>query len=369
MPDADTHNGESLLVVDDNQRNLQLLSAMLQHEGYTIHAAQDGHQALEMAASLIPSLILLDIMMPDLDGMEVCRRLKEAPETAHIPIIFLTARTDTESILEAFSRGGVDYVTKPFNRAELLARVRTQLELKRAHDTIRAISDERRELLHILCHDLTNSVGSIGAYCGHALKGEPERCRQTVGWIASAAANAQALINLVREMRNVEEYALRLDTLTLDAQVMQAVSMLQNRLDEKRIHPECRIPAGLKVLAEPVSLINSVLNNLITNAIKFSYPGSRLTLTAHSEGEWVVLEVEDQGIGIPAATLQKLMRLGEVTRRTGTAGERGTGFGVQLVRKFISAYGGRLAIESIAEGEEPEGQQSGTRITLFLRRG
>lgn len=361
--------GESLLIVDDNQKNLQLLGVMLMQEGYQIHAAQDGSQALDMARSIRPELILLDIMMPGIDGFETCRRLKEEPLTRGIPVIFLTAKTDSDSVLEGFSRGGVDYVTKPFNRAELLARVSTQLDLKRAHDTIAAISDERRELLHVLCHDLTNSVGSIGAYCEHALKSDVSRVRDYLGWIASAAANAQALINLVREMRQVEEYELELQPIALELQVMQAVRMLQNRLDAKQIGFDIKIPSGVKVMAEPVSLINSVLNNLITNAIKFSYPGGRVVLSATVEGEWVAVTLADQGIGMPQALLDKLEQLGEVTRRTGTAGERGTGFGMQLVKKFVGAYGGRMEIHSWAEGESDEEHPSGTRVTLYLKRG
>lgn len=119
-----------ILVVDDTPRNLQLLMSILSREKYKIHAAQDGIQALKKAQAIIPDLILLDVMMPEIDGFEACKQLKSSPETEDIPIIFLTALTETKDIVKGFELGAVDYVTKPFNSTELLARVHTHLELR-----------------------------------------------------------------------------------------------------------------------------------------------------------------------------------------------------------------------------------------------
>ena len=121
-----------LLLVDDTPQNLQVLGTILRQQGYKINVAQHGRQALEVAQKTPPDLILLDVMMPEMDGLEACRHFKADPRTRDIPIIFLTAKTAAEDIVQGFEAGGVDYVAKPFNPAELLKRVQTHLELKAA---------------------------------------------------------------------------------------------------------------------------------------------------------------------------------------------------------------------------------------------
>lgn len=123
--------GPLVLIVDDVPKNLQVLGSILRNEDYKVAAATSGKQALEMLDKIRPDLVLLDVMMPGMDGFEVCKIIRSRPETAGIPIIFLTASTGTDDIVKGFSVGAVDYVTKPFNSAELLARVRTHLKLKR----------------------------------------------------------------------------------------------------------------------------------------------------------------------------------------------------------------------------------------------
>jgi len=127
----DRKTGPLILIVDDVPKNLQILGKILRNQRYKVAAATGGGQALDMIGKIRPDLVLLDIMMPEMDGFEVCKEIKSRPETADIPIIFLTARTETDDIVKGFSAGAVDYVTKPFNAAELLARVRNHLELKR----------------------------------------------------------------------------------------------------------------------------------------------------------------------------------------------------------------------------------------------
>ncbi len=128
-----------VLIVDDNPLNLQVLGNTLRKNGYKLAAAKSGPEALDFLQKKLPDLILLDIMMPEMDGYEVCKKLKEDENTKKIPVIFLTARTDTDSIVRGFEAGGVDYVVKPFNPAELLARVKTQIKLKQAFDEIRIL--------------------------------------------------------------------------------------------------------------------------------------------------------------------------------------------------------------------------------------
>lgn len=153
---------ELVLVVDDNPKNLQVVSKVIAHAGYRVAAATDFQRTLRMVIDTPPDLILLDIVMPGMDGLQLCRRLKETPEAMEIPIIMLTVQAGADNIVEGFNAGAADYVTKPFNPEELLARVNTQIELKRIHDQQKklilqlqqALSEVKQlsALIPICCH-------------------------------------------------------------------------------------------------------------------------------------------------------------------------------------------------------------------------
>ncbi len=150
-----------ILVVDDQPANIQMVGSVLGRLGHEILPALDGETALKRVAVRPPDLILLDLLMPVMDGFEVCRQLKANPAWRDIPIIFLSAADDKDLIVRALNAGGVDYITKPFNQAELVSRARTQLALKTARDQLRQLAEDKDELLGILAHDLKNHLGGI----------------------------------------------------------------------------------------------------------------------------------------------------------------------------------------------------------------
>lgn len=150
-----------ILVVDDQPTNIQVVGSVLGKLGHEIIPASDGPTALKRLALRVPDLILLDLLMPEMDGCEVCRRLHENVDWKDIPVIFLSAADDKDFIVRAFESGGVDYVTKPFNQAELTSRVRTQLALKFARDRLKQLAEDKDELLGILAHDLKSHLGGM----------------------------------------------------------------------------------------------------------------------------------------------------------------------------------------------------------------
>src|ERR1035441_10560256 len=154
-------NTACLLVVDDQESNIQVVGAALGKLGFEILPATGGLQAFQRLAVRRPDLILLDLLMPEMDGFEVCRRIRENPDWAEIPIIFLSSADDKGLIVRALESGGVDYITKPFNHAELVTRVRTHLALKWARDELKQLAEDRDELLGILTHDLKNHLGGM----------------------------------------------------------------------------------------------------------------------------------------------------------------------------------------------------------------
>jgi len=193
--------------VDDVLQNLQVVGTMLRNEGYDVMPAGSGPQALERVRVRMPDLILLDLMMPEMDGLEVCRRLKTDPVAQRIPIIFLTASNEMEHLVKGLEAGAVDYVTKPFNGPELLARVRTHLELKLARERLRQMNDEKNEFMGIAAHDLRNPLSEIKGFAELVME------------------EAQAL-----KHRELEENGRRI----CDTAVRMA-EMVQNLLDANRI--------------------------------------------------------------------------------------------------------------------------------------
>jgi CheY-like chemotaxis protein/anti-sigma regulatory factor (Ser/Thr protein kinase) len=351
-----------ILIVDDTPKNIQVLGTALRQHDYQIYVAQSGLQALGMVEEIAPELILLDVMMPELDGFDTCKRLKDNPRTCDIPVIFLTAKSESEDVLKGFELGAVDYVTKPFKSSELLARVRTHLELKHSRDLIAIISQERKELLHILCHDLANSLGAVVTLLNFTE--DDDDFGETRAHLLSTAQNGLNLIDLVREMRALEEHKIMLHPVYLADALNKSVRILRQRFSDKKLKLECAVAADIKVEAEEVSLVNSVLTNLLTNAIKFSYSAGVIEIDTQTTERQVILRIIDHGIGIPPKLLEQLFDMTKVTNRPGTLGERGTGFGMPLVKKFMDAYGGSMRIESKTE-KEASGAP-GTTVSLFF---
>jgi len=356
----------TILVVDDTPENLTVAVDLLKSE-YRIKVARSGARALEIAAAEPhPDLVLLDIMMPGMDGYAVCGVLKANPDLEHIPVIFCTARTQTDDVVHGFSLGAADYVTKPFRPEELLARVRTHLEIKHAQDVIRRTSEEQREMLHILCHDLANPFTNIIGVLDVA-GDDPAAIAEYVPLLKVSARTGMEVIDLVRLMRAVEEKPLPLGAVDLAQVVRESLGTLTSRTRGKGVRIETDVPGGTFVVAERVSLGNSVLNNLLTNAIKFSHPGGAVELSAAVADGVVRVTVRDHGVGMPPSLLDGLFDVRRMTSRPGTAGEKGTGFGMPLVRKLVTAYGGTIEVDS---KEQAHGvSDHGTEVRLVLREG
>ncbi|MDT8448115.1 MAG: hybrid sensor histidine kinase/response regulator [bacterium] len=355
--------GSLVLIVDDTLQNIQVLGSVLRNAKLQVSVAQTGKQALVLAEKLKPDLILLDVMMPEMDGFTACRELKAREATRDIPVIFLTAKVQAEDIVRGLELGAVDYITKPFNATELLVRVRNHLERTLGQRKIVEQNDERRELLHILCHDLANSFSSIMSFLSIEDEELAENLPVFKPLMVSSAQNGLDLIGMVRQMRALDEgkIALKPQIHCLRDMVDRSMSLLDRRFEAKRIEVQIEVSRGLWVEVEEISFVNSVLNNLLTNAVKFSPSGSSVTITAQAAGQEICLCVGDQGIGIPEAVQRHLFDVNKSASRLGTEGEVGTGFGLPLVAKFVERYGGRIEINSMTSGA-----QSGTRVCVYL---
>jgi two-component system sensor histidine kinase/response regulator len=341
-----------ILVVDDVVQNVQVVGTMLRKAGYDVMPAGSGPQALERVRARLPDLILLDLMMPDMDGLEVCRRLKADELTRHLPIVFLTASNEMEHLVKGFEAGAVDYVTKPFNGAELLARVRTHLELKLARERLREMNDEKNEFMGIAAHDLRNPLSAIQGYAEmviedaealpHAeLEANGRRIRETAHRMAEMVRN---LLDANRIERG--EMELNLAPSELTALLASVVEVQRPRAIAKQqtLHLECA-PAPVTVLVDPTVTVQ-VLENLVSNAVKYSPPGKNIFVRLKREASAVRCEVRDEGPGLSAEDQKRLF--GKFARLSAkpTGGEHSTGLGLSIVKKMVEAMNGRVWCES-----------------------
>jgi len=354
-----------VMIVDDMPRNIQLLGNILRENiKCDFSFAQDGRQALDIISRSAPDLILLDIMMPEMDGIELCEKLKKDPATSNIPVIFITARVDSEDVVKGFEAGAIDYITKPFNPPELLARVRTQLAIREKNAIIMKQNVEFRELLHLLCHDLANPIASILGLVNMLEDSGPVRKLKPI--MADAADNALRLIDLVRKMRKLEDKSeeLVLMYLPLADLVDESLCILAQQFEKKNIMVDVNIQENLLVHVEEVSFVNSVMNNILSNAVKFSSKGSVVSISAFLHEHDAVIAICDSGIGMAEEELKNIFSVSLSVSRAGTDGEIGTGFGMPLVKKFVEAYGGSIEISSVEKKDESPGHGMTVKIHL-----
>ncbi|MDX2471086.1 MAG: hybrid sensor histidine kinase/response regulator [SAR324 cluster bacterium] len=344
-------NRPVILIVDSKPENIKVLRVFLTHD-YKLVEAITGEEALDVAKSTKPDLILLSAEITGMGSFQLCSLFQKEPITHETPIIFLTSPLNPEQIVKGLELGAVDYVTQPFEPLELLARVSTHLSLKQKKDQIKKQNLEQKELLQVLCHDLL-SLLNCAQINGQLATEDPEDTPIYLNQILQSTNQGLEMIKLVRNLYSLEASELELSPINLKASLELAVELLNAPITAKEITVEINMARDLSVLAEEVSLVNSVLGNLLTNGIKFSKPGGRVEISAQKTQEWVVITVKDQGIGMPPEIKNNLFDITQSTSRLGTAGEKGTGFGMQLMRKFIHAYGGSIKVESKTEVDSP----------------
>ena len=354
----------NLLIVDDSPDNLALLAGMLEGRGFRVRPVISGERALQAAQSEPPDLVLLDINMPDMDGYEVCRRFKADATLQAVPVIFISAMNGVIDKVKSFGAGGVDHIAKPFHLEEVESRVRTHLTLRAQALEIARKNTELKTMLHIVCHDLANNFLVLGLSL-ECIEQDPQAdLADYFLTMKTALKNGIDLTEMVRKMRSAEDKKLPLQGVPLQASLAESLLLMQARLSAKELTITQDVPS-VNVLAEPCALVNSVFNNLLTNAIKFSHSGSHITIRATVEHDWVCVLFRDHGVGMSGDVLAHLFDMGKSHSRAGTAGESGTGFGMPLMRQLVTQFGGRVEVTSRQETSSPD--DHGTEFMIWLR--
>ena len=348
-----------LLVVDDVQTNVLLLKALLGKEGYGILVANNGQEALEVIRNENPDLILLDVMMPGMDGFEVAERLKSEEFRCEIPIIFLTALDDTQSIVNGFKLGVGDFISKPFRKEELMVRIKHQLSLVAARRIIEEKNEELRKTIagrdkmySVIAHDLRSPMASMKMLLNTIMmsvekdKIDPDIFDMLEMSNKTSEEVFSLLDNLLKwtksQLGKLSVIPQKLDISGLADGVVEVMNSVAEVKHIKLIRTDHE---SFFVYVD-IEMIKSILRNLISNAVKFSNPDSEIKVGIKAEDGKVIVSVTDSGKGIKKEDQHKLLKDSTHFTTYGTNSEEGSGLGLLLCRDFARKNGGELWFES-----------------------
>lgn len=349
----------SIVVIDDTPANLRLLAGMLMKEGYRVRPMPGGELGLKTVRAAPPDLILLDINMPDIDGYEVCRRLKADPHTRYVPVIFISALGETLDKVKAFNVGGVDYITKPFHVEEVQARIRTQLDLKfsrdhleRANKDLTSSLNEKNEFISVLVNELKNPLNVLTGYsemlsedAGHM---EAVDISGVANRITDTSKRMHELVVKILEVNMMElnAGALEMKEVDINAVIAGVMGNLERTAEEKGIglfyHSDDMVP----LLSAHEGSVYRIVENLVGNALKFSSRGDRIDINVtHREG-WCYCMVADTGPGFTDEDLPRtFVKYARLSAKP-TGGESSTGLGLCVVKTLVEAHGGQVHLKT-----------------------
>lgn len=348
-----------ILIVDDVVSNVLLLKILLTNEKFQICTASNGRECIEKTKSEHPDLILLDVMMPDLNGFDIAIILKNDPETANVPIIFLTALNTPSDLVQGFKVGASDFLTKPFNKEELIVRVMQQISLVAAR---RIIMEQNEELRHtisnrdkmysVIAHDLRSPMASIRMVLNLFVSTvSPEMIGQELyDLIDKANRESEETHSLLDNLLKwTKSQTGRLNVVYQDFEindvVLGVVDIFVIIAETKHIRLNCNLGTeNLKVHAD-TDMLNTVIRNFLSNAIKFSNENSTIDITVARSGDFARISVRDHGVGISEDRIASLFSSGKTTY--GTKNEEGSGLGLQLCKDFAVKNGGDVEVESV----------------------
>ena len=357
-------NETNILVVDDNPANLQVLNGMLKERGCKVRLVTSGPLALRAAEADAPDLIMLDISMPDMDGYQVCRRLKQMDGLQEIPVIFLSALTDTVDKVEAFDAGGVDYITKPFQFEEVEARMELHLKLRRMQNKVEAqnrrleasyerlseLEGLRDNLVQMIVHDMRSPLGAITTslqLLKEDLEGKiPE---ENLNDIESAMMGGSALMNMLNDLLDVSrleagQMPLEIEARDLVQVARESVTSLAPLVPGR----EVALTGEERVTARcDGNVVRRVIDNLVANGLKHTPAGSTLAVEVRQDSDGAKVSVFDSGPGIPPEYLEHIFeKFGQVdTRKNGKY--HSTGIGLTFCKMAVEAHGGQIGVESV----------------------
>ncbi len=352
-----------VLIIDDNPNNLRILGSTLVTDHYKIIIAKNGKSGLKHLQKYKPSIVLLDIMMPDMDGYQVIKEIKSLRDYKEIPVIFISAKETPEDIVKGFEMGAVDYITKPFNKKELLARVKNHIDLYKARIMIeeqaiqlRASNETKNMLFSILGHDMRIPLATINLILDKLLESDIcknlENTKDALLLIKDSAFQTKILFdNLLNwgkgQLGKLNSNPIKFDIVGITRDIK---SLVLPASEQKNLKVNITHEGSLFVFADK-NMIELVIRNLLVNALKFSFNGGEVNIEFQKNIDNLKVSIKDEGIGITDDLMKDLFNKDKIVSNIGTDGEKGAGIGLQICKSFIELNQGQLWVEkNIAKG-------------------
>lgn len=366
----------SILVVDDEPNGFDVIEAHLYREGYELTYASSGAEALNCLDTIEPDVILLDVMMPEMDGMELCRRIKSDRRWKHIPIVMVTALNSKEDLARSFDAGADDFLTKPISGIELRARVRSMLRIKHQYDALQEMIALREDLSNMIVHDLRNPLTRILAESHFLSESDlTEEDIESIELISSAGRQLNSMINdlLIQAKMESGKMVLNRAEANLNQIVEESLLEFKSVAVSKNLQLKSQITENSLIVSVDASLIRRVIDNLLSNAYKFSPKDGTITIAVDSleedglgmaNGEWVQpkvptpnsqspkkvrIQVADEGFGIEEELKQSIFQKYEVGKVM--KGVSQLGLGLAFCKMVIDAHGGTIFVDN----QNPQG--------------
>lgn len=352
----------SVLVVDDEPHGFKVIHALLKPENYALFYVSSGAEALTQLDSINPDVILLDLMMPDMDGIEVCQRIKADTDWKHVPIIMVTALDSKNDLARCLDAGADDFISKPVNRVELCARVRSMLRIKQQYDALRGTMQLREEMSDMMVHDLRNPVttvllGSHFVLAQNLLQG---KALEKIQMINAAGQRLNSMINDLLMMAKMESGKLLLNRTAIDLNTLveAIVTTAQEVAGSKNVQLATQLPDATVQISADANLLHRAIDNLLANAIKFSPQGGRITVRIESQAtltqselgvSQAKIQVLDEGPGVKPELQEQIFKKYE----TGDAieGASQIGLGLCFCKRVAEAHNGKIYVQN----NEPKG--------------
>jgi signal transduction histidine kinase len=339
-----------ILIIDDSTEQILLIDAILQEKNYLVRALTDAGRTFETLKKKMPDLILLDVVMPHQDGYSICRELKKSAEYCDIPVIFLTSMADSDSIVTGFLAGAQDYVAKPVNSRELLARVETHIYLKQQTDKLKEAYQEIEAFSHMVSHDLKAPLWAIQKLAKHTHAAEPEELGELIAMMCEKADEAVILIDRLSEISRMLSAQFVVESIDMNLLVAEVLEFLAGETKDRTV--EFRIGRLPNVCGDKM-LMRQVLVNIFGNALKFTRGQDKaiIEMNAAKLGSQYLFKIKDNGAGFD---MKYADRLFGIFQRLHSAEEfEGTGTGLLIIQKIITRHGGEVSISGeVGKGAE-----------------
>ena len=354
----------SCLIVDDNESNRDVLARRLSKQNFRIEMAQNGREALDKVRAQPFDVMLLDIMMPEMDGYEVLRQMKADAVLRHSPVIMISALNEMDSVVRCIEMGAEDYLTKPFSPTLLRARIGACLDKKRAHDReahllaqsqenyaqLRRIEQQRDDLMHMIIHDLRSPLSSniAGVEMVEMLGPLSDEQRDCLSIAMRSGHNLLDLINDLLDIAKMEAGGLSIELQSCDAAYLAACAadQISPLLGDKELTLTRDIAPDLPAMLADESKLRRIFVNLLANAVKFTPRAGHITLSARTEAGFVLFSVQDTGEGIPQNALQQIFEKFRQVENRKSGRQNSSGLGLTYCKLAVDAHGGRIWAQS-----------------------